>query len=362
MKQLIGLTIFEVKQFFKDKMGLFWTFLFPFVLLALMSLFYGSMNKSYQKFDPLLINFCGSDERFNVVHDAVDRYYNGIFRIVRTDVFKLDYDGYLVVVPLNCPGVQTPVVSFDQEPSNFLVFSKYKDLLTRALLQDVLNRDLSIEQSPITFVDQDPEKDGIDSNSFLVSGIITMTLASITLFGISLWIVQMRSNNVFTKYKLFPIDSYKLIIAFICSRTIFMCTYIVIFMGVCLVVFKIDVSLYSVPGLILFSLLGVVTFISLGVFLSGLFRSSAAAAGVINIIYLLITFPSNLFMPDRFFPVELSDIMGFLPVKAFVEGFRVIAFGQDEIYSLEKSTIVLIVWLVVSFVLAIKTFRWGSLD
>ena len=367
MSQLVRLTVFETKQFFKDKMGLFWTFLFPFVLLAVVLMFFGNTGGFSSSYSISTLYYCGDSVQYANIKKRVNESYSSAISLEKIDSYDAEQSKLYLIQPNQCKGAVDAMGEFYDGQSSYVLIvpeaNQYSSIYIRDMVL-VQTSNMAISKN-VQLVDMTKELakeegDPLDPNYFLVSGIIAMTLVSISLFGITLWMVQMRSNKVFVKYKILPVTPIKLITSFVVSRAIFMCIYIIIFMAVCMMIFKLSVVAANLIYLILFSCFGVLTFISIGVCLSGLFKSSAAASGVVNTVYLVITFPSNLFIPDFLFPAFVSDIMGYLPVKAFVEGYRMLAFDYESEYGMLQGVLVLLVWLLISILTSVKTFRWNT--
>lgn len=362
MSRLARLVAFETRQFLQDKMGLFWTFLFPFVLLVVLMGFYGNLGSagSYA----VSVKACLSEEEYSAFSRHIERHYDSIIDLqALSSAILTDGDLYLISQE-HCHAHQIGSAQTESKNYQYSILNNSAYPQMTAVVRDAVSTWISPTNSIFTANIYEPntsDNDGVlDSDQYLTSGIIAMTLTSICLFGITLWIVQMRSANVLNKYRLFPVSSIQLVVTFVLSRAVFMGVYVIVFALAALIIFNVDFNRSSVVLLLGFSLLGVFCFIALGVMLAGLFKSASAAAGVVNLVYLFLTFPSNLFMPEQFFPSLVRTTVEFFPVKAFVEGFRSIAFDASTGYPMSQSVLVLLVWLVVSVVIAAKTFKWSG--
>lgn len=272
MKTLYNLTLFEIAQFFTEKIGLFWTFLFPLIMLFFMTQFYGS--------------------------------------------------------------IQTPMTT---DTSLALA-----EGISTAITQGRSNG------SPLKLA------------AFLIPGIATMALFSVCLYGVSLTLVTMRRMNVFKKYQLLPINKFQMIVAFVLSRALFMWLFSIFFILVSFFMLNVPFSQANWLALIGTCFLGVLTFISVGVLLSNFFSSPSAASGMINILYMILTIISALFIPERVYPDWLNLTMSYFPVKAFAESFRWAAFDQVGAYNITQMYGVLVVWFAMTTLLATTTFRWHA--
>ncbi|PCK02577.1 MAG: hypothetical protein COA42_22055 [Alteromonadaceae bacterium] len=272
MKTLYNLTLFEMAQFFTEKIGLFWTFLFPLIMLFFMAQFYGS--------------------------------------------------------------IQAPA---DAEASVAIA-----EGMSNAISQSRANTS------------------ALALATFLIPGIATMALFSVCLYGVSLTLVTMRRMNVFKKYQLLPINKFQMITAFVLSRSVFMWIFSIFFVFVSFFMLSVPFTHVNWLALIATCFLGVLTFISVGVLLSNFFSSPSAASGMINILYMILTIISALFIPERVYPDWLNITMSYFPVKAFAESFRWAAFNEVGAYNITQMYAVLLGWFIMTTLLAITTFRWHA--
>jgi ABC-2 type transport system permease protein len=105
-------------------------------------------------------------------------------------------------------------------------------------------------------------------------------------------------------------------------------------------------------------LIGVVTFVSMGFALAGLSPSADVAAAAAHAIAIPMQFLCETLFPVETMPALLRRIAQVLPMTYFVRALRgaMLTGGGPQAYPVEWA--VLAGCLVVSFVLAVVTFRW----
>ena len=112
-------------------------------------------------------------------------------------------------------------------------------------------------------------------------------------------------------------------------------------------------------------LLGTASSTLLGLGASSLPKSGRAASAVITPIVLVLQFISGLFFVFTQLPAWLQTVAEVFPLKWLAQGMRSVFLPEDYAQaearmSWEHGTIaiMLVAWLVVGLVLALKTFRW----
>jgi ABC-2 type transport system permease protein len=105
----------------------------------------------------------------------------------------------------------------------------------------------------------------------------------------------------------------------------------------------------------------------LGIAMSSLPRSAAAAAPVITLPFTVLQFMSGVYIPFSSVPPWMKDIASFFPLKWMAQGLRSV-FLPSQAVSLEPArswehgriALVLGAWIIAGLVLCVTTFRWQS--
>lgn len=115
----------------------------------------------------------------------------------------------------------------------------------------------------------------------------------------------------------------------------------------------------TTPTLWLFVLaaLGTVTFVALGVLLVSVAKSPEAAGALASLISLLMLFLSGA-IPGHLFPPALIAAAKSLPLSQISESMRGVVLDGSNPFAATSSTLGIGLWLIVSIVLALATFRF----
>ena len=124
-------------------------------------------------------------------------------------------------------------------------------------------------------------------------------------------------------------------------------------------VFVFDVKILGNMASILFlALLGGGVLVSLGFAVSGWAKNEEVAAPIANIIALPMMFLSGVFFPRDAMPEVLVKITDFLPLTYLIDALRNVAIDGEALWSQGWSLLGLAVWLIITFVVAVKLFKW----
>ncbi len=113
--------------------------------------------------------------------------------------------------------------------------------------------------------------------------------------------------------------------------------------------------------------LGVVAAAVLGIAMSRLPRTAKSASAVFNLPFLGLMFISGVFIEFGALPEWLRTVAGVFPLRWLAAGMRSVflpeeferLFEPGGSYRLDIGLIVLSAWVIVGFLVAVLTFRWG---
>lgn len=117
------------------------------------------------------------------------------------------------------------------------------------------------------------------------------------------------------------------------------------------------------------TLLGTAAGTVLGIGCSSIPRSSRSAAAVITPIVLVLQFISGIYFPYGNLPEWMRLIASIFPLKWMAQGMRSVFLPPQLAdaepggsWPVEQIALVLVLWLVIGLVIALRTFRWQRRD
>ncbi|MFC4158919.1 ABC transporter permease [Chitinimonas lacunae] len=200
------------------------------------------------------------------------------------------------------------------------------------------------------------------SNSYLVAGMVGMTIIATCLFGFAVVLVDLRAREVFKMFHLFPLGRVDYLLAFVLSRVIILTGFSVFYLLVAHAIYGLDLRADWGQWLAIVSLLlmGSITFLAFGLALSSRLSSVTAATGLTNLLYFPLIFLSDLFYPQQGLPSWVAQAINLFPLTDFVNALRGAIAPTVEWSRIGELMPKLLIWTTVSLLLTVYGFRWHN--
>jgi ABC-type multidrug transport system permease subunit len=108
----------------------------------------------------------------------------------------------------------------------------------------------------------------------------------------------------------------------------------------------------------LVSLMGTFAFGALGLLIASRARTVEAASGMMNVVMLPMWVASGVFFAASRFPDVVQPFVQALPLTAVVDALRLNMLQGAGLGTVAGELAILAAWLVVTFTLALRLFRW----
>lgn len=362
LSAFLTLLAIELKMYIREPTAIFWTFLFPILLLLLMMVLYGHPMGAQNR---LLVFFHNSDDtasglsferelskRLNA--SGVDlRMRNE--RPAQTGSFLHPYS-----VEISVPAGFNSRILSDFIPDVKIVVAGRKDKRVLSIIDEV--RAL-VEGSDYRFsvnVEYKEKGNTVSPQAYLVCGLIGMTIVATSFFGMAVVLVQMRSSGAFKMYQVMPIPRILYLASFILSRLIVIWLFSYAFILLADQVYALNVvyDLESALGFTALVIASSVTFLSIGVALASRTANVSAANGMVNLVYFPLIFLSGIFYPVTI-PIDwIQSVMETLPLKGVIDGFYQVIFSYNSSELHWQTFASLFGWLSLTLLISAMIFRW----
>jgi ABC-2 type transport system permease protein len=359
MKVFWTLLVADLRQFFREKTALFFTFGFPLLFMLIFGLvFSGSQDVSYnislvdQDASTVSGQISGALKQINVFKVTEGSYDDELARLKKGDIRAL------LVIPAGTQAAVTAgkpadiTVHYDptQTTSSQIILS----VLSQAT--EAINQQLTRAPVLLQLRQESVQAHNLRNIDYLVPGILAMAILFLGLFG-SLTLVDWRERKILKRFAATPISTATMIYSQVGYRLILALLQALLIIAVAYFVFKV-----SVLGnwLLLFGLvvLGTLTFISIGYFVVSRAKTTEGAMPIIQLVQFPMLFLSGIFFPIDVMPAFMRPVVQMMPLTYLGDAFRQVMVGGTPLYPLAVDVAVLGGWLVLCIVLAIKLFRW----
>jgi ABC-2 type transport system permease protein len=351
------LTLATIKEITRDKMALFWYLAFPVLLMTIIGLVFGGTGEP-----ALPVGVVADGSPHGAAAEQALRQVQSLEVHAGTEQEELAAlqagDRFLVVVfppqGVAAPAAAIPVrVYYDQgrQATNQILIGS---------LQQVLGEiERGISGAPRLFVlDARPIQPRTFRNvDFFAPSIIAVSLMQLGLFG-SLRLVSLRQRNVLKRLGATPLPRHTLMASEVVVRVAVALVQAAILLGIAYFGFGVAMvgNWLVLAGL---TVLGALTFTSLGYMLVSFVRTAESGEGIIQVVQFPMMFLSGALFPAERMPEFLLPVVRAIPLTYLADAFRQVMVGLPATFSsVAQATGILLAWLVGSFLLAVRLFRW----
>jgi ABC-type multidrug transport system permease subunit len=192
---------------------------------------------------------------------------------------------------------------------------------------------------------------------FLVPGLLGMNLMGTGMWGIGFSLVVARNGNLLKRLIAAPARRSHLLGAQLTSRLIFLIPEA----GALLLFAYVGLGVPLRGSLLLLnaiSLLGALAFSGLGLLTAARPRTIEGVSGIMNLVMVPMWIFSGIFFSTERFPASMQPFVQALPLTALNDALRGVMLEGTGLVALIPELALLAAWGTVSFVLALKFFRW----
>ena len=195
---------------------------------------------------------------------------------------------------------------------------------------------------------------------FILPGQLGFSLLSSGVFGTAFVFLSLRQTLVIKRFFATPISRPYIVLGEALSRLVFALTgaVFIIVLGHYAFGFTLLHGITTVINMLILSALGLIVFMGFGFVVSGIAKNESAVPPIANIITLPQFLLSGTFFSITAFPSWLQPICKILPLTYLNDAMRKVAFEGAGIMEVGHQVLIILIWGVATYALAIKVFRW----
>jgi ABC transporter DrrB family efflux protein len=341
----------RLREFYRQPARIFWVYAFPIVLAIVLSVAFA--NRPAETISVTLADDPGAD----AVAAALARTEVRDGRPGRPGIlfdrdspeaarWRLKTGKTLLVVEPSADG--SVRYRYDR--------TRPEAVAARAAVDDALQRSAG-RVDPVAAADDPVTEKGSRYIDFLIPGLIGLNAMGGGLWGIGFLIVNMRLAKLLKRFAATPMPRANFLLALLGARMTFLVVDVVILLG--LGVFGFGMPVRGSWLLIAASVaLGALAFAGIGLLVGSRVQSTESASGLMNLVMMPQWLLSGVFFDSSRYPAAMQPLVQALPLTHLTESLRgVILFGYG-LGQIWPSLLVLAAWAVVTFLLALRLFRW----
>jgi ABC-2 type transport system permease protein len=192
---------------------------------------------------------------------------------------------------------------------------------------------------------------------FLIPGLLGMNLMNSGMWGIGFALVDMRQRKLLKRFVGTPMRRGDFLLAIMTSRLLLMVIEIglLLVFGVLFFHMRVLGSVFSIAAL---GGLGSLTFGGVGLLTASRAQKIESISGLINLVMMPMWIFSGVFFSYERFPAVIHPLIKALPLTALNDALRASILEGTPLLQQWPRLVVLGLWGGISFVLALKWFRW----
>ncbi len=334
----------RMKELWREPEVIFWVFVFP--LLLALGLGIAFRNKPA---DVTTIAVVANPHAQEVV-DLLQRspaktaiHAEVLDSKVAFDQFRLGK--YALVVTADDTGIQ-----YRYDPA------RPESVLARTQVDNALQT-ASGRSNPLKTEATQLSEPGARYIDFLVPGLLGMNLMNSGMWGIGFAVVDMRQRKLLKRFVASPMRRTDFLLALGSSRLVLMLIEVALLLGFGVLVFHMRVE-GSLLAILLVGALGAVSFGGIGLLTASRAQKIESVSGLINLVMMPMWIFSGVFFSYERFPQMVQPAIKALPLTALNDALRAIILQGATLNSQAGRIAILAVWGGVSFLLALRWFRW----
>ncbi len=330
----------RMREFYRQPEVVFWVFGFPILLAVGLGIAF--REKAPDQVTVGVVRGAGDDATLAAL--SAERGFQSKLVEPESAEDELRLGKVSIVVE---PGA-SPTFRFDP--------TRPESVLARARVDDALQRAAGLAD-PLVVLEQLVTKPGSRYIDFLIPGLLGMNIMSGGLWGIGFVIVEMRSRKLLKRLVATPMKRTHFMAASMAARMVLVIgeLSLLLFFGWLVFGMVIQGSWLLVTVL---ALLGAFTFAGIGLLVASRARKIETVSGLMNLVMLPMFVTSGVFFSSERFPDVVQPLVRALPLTALNDALRAVILEGAGLPSQLPRIAILAAWGLVSFVLALKLFRW----
>ena len=355
--------IINMRRLFRDRLALFFTFLFPLIFLFVfgtlnshnsLSLSVAIINRSPTPFAQQFVQQLNQQSVLKVQKDVTN------FTVANQKMSRGELDATIELPPTfgaveaghHFPSGQA-IVHYTQ--NNQSAASTLASIL-QATFQGI-NTKLVNAPTPFTVVSQETNVHSLSAFDYTFTGLLGFSILGAGIFGPMNYFPELKKMGILRRLHTTPLRVWQYFLASMLGNAVSGLLSIAVMFAVAVAVFHLKV-VGNLLELALFLAFGIILVLGIGLALGGWAKNERQAAPLGNIIVFPMMFLTGTFFPRYLMPNWLQGITAYMPLTPVIDGARMILSEGKSLLDLGPQLGIMAIWLVIVYAIAFRVFRW----
>ena len=346
-RPLAQLTLARLREFYREPAAIFWVYGFPLLLAIALGMAFRDRPIERIQVD-IATDVVGGEASANALKVKLETDPRVNLELSTTaqakERLRTNKTGLVILSTAGTPGWE--YILDPNRPESVLAKSAADGALIRASNPALgTPAETAITEAGGRYID------------FLFPGLIGANLMGGGLFGVGFLIVDMRVRKLLKRFLATPMNRRDFLLSLMLSRLLFTVIEIVVLLGFAWVMFGLTIrgNPLALAVLIVF---GAATFAGIGLLIASRAKTIETVSGLMNAVMLPMYVFAGVFFPADRFPDFIQPVLNLLPLTVLNNGLRAIINEGAGWNALPEPTLILSAWGLLSFVLALRWFRW----
>ena len=365
IRPLLALTRANIRSFLRDRTAVFWTIAFPVIFVVLFgSIFSGGGSSTFKiGWVDLDRSTASAGLRSGVEASGLFKLTDGTQDESLTRMRAGDLDGVVVVPAGLGDEIAHPAPGSAAAPLALILYTDPSQTTKSQTIQQIVSQVVAATNlvasgtPPVLVMQATPvQTQDLTAAAYFVPSILAMALMQLGIFS-AIPLVEQRQKLILKRLSATPLRRWQLVASNIVMRLLIAMLQALIIVGIGSVLFDVKIvgSLLLAFG---FVVLGALTFIAIGYVIASFARTEEAANGLTSVVQFPMMFLSGIFFPIALMPAFLQPIAALIPLTYLGDALRQVMVNGVPYAPLWVDALVLSGWLVGSFLVSARYFRW----
>lgn len=352
----------NIKRLFRDKMALFFTFLFPLIFLFV----FGSLNSGGNdvSFTVAIINESKTQPATQFTRQLnkqkalkVDKTTT-TFSQANEKMSRGELDATIELpkdfgAPKDGLPAGQVVVHYTQNNQSA---AQTLTTVLQAELQ-AINSKLVATATPFTVTSKQTNERSLSTFDYTFTGLMGFAILGAGIFGPINVFPELKKMGILRRLHTTPLRVWQYFLSVMFGNAVSGLLSIVMMTAVAVGIYHLKIvgNIFELAVFVIFS---VITILGIGLAIGGWAKNERQAAPLANIVIFPMMFLSGTFFPRFLMPHWLQDITGFLPLSPVIDGSRLILTEGVHLTQLGSQLGIMAAWCVVIYFVAFRVFRW----
>lgn len=204
-----------------------------------------------------------------------------------------------------------------------------------------------------------PLESGIETSTYYVPGIVALAMVSATFVNLAISLTEQRESGVLKRMRGTPLPPWVFITGRVATAVVVGLVMAAVLVAIGRLLYEVAVPGAPLVGFLVALIVGAAAFSCLGIAVTAVVPTEAAAPAVANAITLPLFFISGIFVPAENIPDWLLAIADVFPVKPFADALLTAFDPRASGFGIAGADLAALAsWGLVGALVAVRAFRW----